>query len=96
MTLRPRELPEALQAARRQQETAEWQAEYAVRASVEGTLSQGVRGFGLRRCRYIGLAKARLQHVATAAAINVYRISDWLGGVPRAATRTSPFARLVA
>ena len=96
MTLRPRELHEALQAARRQQETPEWKAEYAVRAGVEGTLSQGVRGFGLRRCRYIGLAKAQLQHVATAAAINVYRISDWLGGVPRAATRTSPFARLVA
>ena len=96
MTLRPRERHEALQAARRQQETAEWKAEYAVRAGVEGTLSQGVRGFGLRRCRYIGLAKARLQHVATAAAINVYRISDWVGGVPRAATRTSRFARLVA
>jgi transposase len=96
MTLRPRELHEALQAARREQETAEWKAEYAVRAGVEGTLSQGVRGFGLRRCRYIGLAKARLQHVATAAAINVYRISDWLGGVPRAATRTSRFMRLVA
>ena len=96
MTLRPREQHEALQAARRQQETAEWQAEYAVRGGVDGTLSQGVLGFGLRQCRYIGLAKARLQHVATAAAINVYRISDWLGGVPRAATRTSPFVRLVA
>jgi transposase len=59
-------------------------------------LSLGLRGFGLRSCRYIGLAKARLQHVATAAAINAYRISDWLGGVPRAATRTSPFARLAA
>ena len=67
-----------------------------MRAGVERTLSQGVRGFGLRRCRYIGLAKARLQHVATAAAINIYRISDWLGGVPRAGTRTSPFVRLVA
>jgi transposase len=96
MTLRPREQHETLQAARRQQETAEWKAEYAARAGVEGTLSQGVRGFGLRRCRYIGLTKARLQHVATAAAINVYRISDWVGGVPRAATRTSRFARLAA
>jgi transposase len=96
MTLRPRELHEALQAARREQETAEWKAEYAARAGIEGTLSQGVRGFGLRRCRYVGLAKARLQHVATAAAINVYRISDWVGGVPLAATRTSRFARLVA
>jgi transposase len=94
MTLRPRELHEALQAARREQETAEWKAEYARRAGVEGTLSQGVRGFGLRRCRYVGLAKARLQHVATGAAINVYRISDWVGGVPLAATRTSQFARL--
>jgi transposase len=96
MTLRPREQHEALQAARRQQETAEWKAEYAVRAGVEGTLSQGIRGFGLRNCRYIGLAKARLQHVATAAAINVHRISGWLGGVPRAMTRTSQFARLAA
>ena len=61
-----------------------------MRAGVEGTLSQGVRGFGLRRCRYIGLAKARLQHVATAAAINVYRLSDWLGGVPRAAANAAP------
>jgi transposase len=96
MTLRPRELHEALQVARRRQETAEWKAEYAVRAGVEGALSQGVRGFGLRRCRYVGLAKARLQHVATAAAINVYRISDWLGSVPQAATRTSRLMRLVA
>jgi transposase len=96
MTLRPRERHEALQAARAHQETAEWKEEYAVRAGIEGTLSQGVRGFGLRRCRYIGLAKARLQHVATAAAMNVYRLSDWLGGVPRAATRTSQFKRLVA
>ena len=96
MALRPRELREALQATRRQQETAEWKAEYAERAGVDRTLLQGVRGFGLRRCRHIGLAKARLHHVATAAAINVYRISDWLGGVPRAVMRTSPFGRPLA
>jgi transposase len=96
MTLRPRERHEALQAARVEQETAGWKKEYAVRAGIEGTLSQGVRGFGLRRCRYVGLAKARVQHVATAAAINVYRLSDWFEGIPRAATRTSRFARLAA
>jgi transposase len=96
MTLRPREPHEALQAARRQQETPEWQAEYAVRAGVEGTLSQGVRGFGLRRCRDIDLARTRLQHVATAVAINIDRRSACLGGVPRATTRTSPFAWLAA
>ena len=59
--------------------SAEWKAEYAVARGWRGRCRRGVRGFGLRRCRYIGLAKARLQHVATAAAINVYRLSDWLG-----------------
>ena len=96
MTPRPQERHEALQAARHQQETTGWKAEYAARAGVEGTLSQGVRRFGLRDCRYIGLAKARSQHVASAAAINVHWISDWVGGVSRATTRTSPFARLAA
>ena len=38
---------------------------YARRAGIEGTLSQGVRSFGLRRSRYRGEAKAHLQHVAT-------------------------------
>jgi transposase len=69
---------------------------YARRAGIEGTISQGVRSFGLRRARYRGLSKAHLQHVATASAVNFSRISDWLGGVPRAATRTSQFARLAA
>jgi transposase len=94
MTLRPRERHEALQAARQRQETPEWRAEYAARAGIEGALSEGVRGFGLRRCRYIGLAKAHLQHVITAAAMNLSRLAAWLVGVPRAKTRTSRFARL--
>ena len=94
MTLRPQERHEALQAARQQQETVEWKAEYAVRAGVEGTVSEGVRGFGLRRCRYVGLAKAHLQHVITAAAMNLSRLAAWLEDVPRAKTRTSRFARL--
>ena len=37
---------------------------YAKRAGIEGTISQGVRSFGLRRARYRGEAKAHLQHVA--------------------------------
>jgi transposase len=69
---------------------------YAKRAGVEGTISQGVRSFGLRRARYRGPGKAHLQHVATATAINFSRVSDWLSGVPRAATRTSRFARRAA
>src|SRR5262249_7567726 len=37
--------------------SAEGQQLYKRRAGVEGTLSQGVRAFGLRRTRYWGLAK---------------------------------------
>jgi transposase len=53
-----------------------------------------VRAFGLRRARYRGLAKTPLQHQATAAAINVNRVVDWLNGVPIARTRRSHFAAL--
>ncbi len=69
---------------------------YAKRAGIEGTISQGVRSFGLRQARYRGEAKAHLQHVATAVALNFSRVSDGQEGVPRAETRTSRFARLVA
>jgi len=67
---------------------------YQRRAGIEGTLSQGVRAFGLRRTRYRGLAKTHLQHVATAAAINMDRLVAWLDERPRAKTRTSRFAAL--
>jgi transposase len=96
LTLQPRAEHEAIQAARQRQETPEFAATYARRAGVEGTISQGVRAFGLRRARYRGLAKAHLQHVATAAAINLRRLADWLNGVPRAATRCSSFAALAS
>src|SRR4051794_41601200 len=74
----------------------EWRALYGARAGIEGCLSQGVRLCGLRRSRYVGLAKTHLQHVATAAALNVARLDAWLRGRPRAATRTSRFVQLMA
>jgi transposase len=74
--------------------SAEGKRQYARRAGIEGTLSQGVRAFGLRRARYQGLEKTHLQHVATAAAINIDRTVAWLDERPRAATRTSRFAAL--
>jgi transposase len=61
----------ALQAARERQATDEFRQRYAVRAGVEGTISQGTRSFDLRRARYIGLAKTHLQHILVAAAINL-------------------------
>ncbi|WP_204137732.1 IS1182 family transposase [Halomicronema sp. CCY15110] len=94
LTLRPQAEHEAIQAVRRAQLTEEWKSRYNVRAGIEGTLSQGIRVFGMRRTRYIGLAKTHLQHLLTAAAMNVVRLANWLAGVPRAKTRTSRFAAL--
>jgi transposase len=85
---------EALQAARAWYASEEGRQRYQCRAGVEGTLSQGVRAFGLRRTRYRGLEKTHLQHVAIAAAINIDRIVAWLEERPRATTRTSRFAAL--
>jgi transposase len=81
----PRQLQayhEALQAARQRQETPEFRAQYALRAGVESSLSQGVRRFALRQSRYIGLARTHLQQVLTATAMNVVRVIDWLRGKP--------------
>jgi transposase len=85
---------DALQAARAWYASEEGRQGYQRRAGVEGTLAQGVRAFGLRRSRFRGLAKPPLQHVATAAAINLDRIVAWLHERPRAKTRTSHFAAL--
>ena len=91
ISIRPQAQYEALQEARKREKTQEWKAEYTRRAGIEGTNSQGIRSFGLRRARYIGLSKAHLQHILTAAAINVVRFSNWASGVPLAKTRISAF-----
>jgi transposase len=92
----PRAEYEALNAARARMDDPEWKERYHTRAGIEGTLSQGVRAFGLRRSRYIGLAKTGLQQVCIAAAMNVARVVNWLDGVPRANTRVTRFAALAA
>ncbi len=63
-------------------------------AGIEGTLSQGVRAFGMRRSRCIGWARTGLQQACTAAAMNVSRIVNWLEQNPRAKTRVTRFAAL--
>lgn len=85
---------EALQRARQREKTEEFQKTYAKRAGVAGTISQGVRVAGLRRARCIGLAKLQMQHLATAAALNVARAGAWLLENGRAKTRRSAFAVL--
>src|SRR5256884_2283169 len=94
LRLPPQEQYEALAAAQTWSASEEGQQLYKRRAGVEGTLSQGVRAFGLRRTRYWGVAKTHLQHVAIAAPIHIDRIVAWLDERPRAMTRISRFAAL--
>jgi transposase len=94
--LQAQEQYEALHAARQRQTTEAFTQQYAPRAGIEGTHAQGIRRCGLRQARYIGLARTHLQHIATAAALNVVRIGEWLAGTPQAKTRCSPFAALKA
>lgn len=94
--LKPRAQYEALQAMRERITSEEGRELYKARAGVEGTISQAVRIGGLRQARYRGLKKTHLQHVATAAAVNVARLGAWWDGRPHAPTRTSRFARLAA
>ncbi len=96
LTLQPRAEHEAIQQARQRQETQQFAIRYGRRAGIEGTFSQGVRTLGLRQARYRGLGKVHLQHLATAAAVNLQRLADWLNGVPQAKTRVSHFAALAA
>jgi transposase len=79
--------------ARSKETSAEYRAEYNRRAGIEGTISQGVRACGLRRSRYVGEAKAHLQHVGTATAMNVVRITEWLADRPHEVTPTSAFTK---
>lgn len=95
LTVRPRAEYAALQAARQRQTTAAFQAQYAPRAGVEGTLSQAVRACELRRSRYRGLAKTHLQHLLIAAALNLKRLGAWWAERVPAQTRQAPFLALL-
>jgi transposase len=94
LSVRPEAYTRALQAARQRELTHDFTQQFACRAGIEGTLSQGVRAFDLRRSRYCGLAKTALQHVLTAVALNLIRTVHWLDGQPLAKTRQSSFVRL--
>jgi len=95
LTVRRREASEALEAARQREQTEEFAHISDQRAGIGGTHAQGVRRMGLRRSRYVGEPRTHLQHVATAAAINVCRLSDWLTGISPHPTYLSHFARFM-
>jgi transposase len=94
LTVHPRDVHQAQLAARAAQDTKAFQARYALRAGVEGTIRQGIAVTGMRRARYRGLPKTRLEHVNAAAALNLIRLHAWWNGHPLDRTRTSHLARL--
>lgn len=63
----------ALQARRTEQKTEAFGQEMKQRNAIEGTQSELVRAHGLRRARYRGLAKVRLQNYFAGAACNAKR-----------------------
>lgn len=62
-----------LQARRQEQQTHAFKQRMNHRNAIEGTQSELVRAHGLRRARYRGLAKAKLQNYFIAAACNAKR-----------------------
>jgi transposase len=94
LVLRNREHYEALQVARERQQSELFQAEYARRAGIEGTISQGTHTGDLRRSRYFGFPKTRLMHLLLGAALNFMRVAAWLAETPRSRTRPAAFAAL--
>jgi transposase len=96
ITVQQQTAQQALTAARGRQASGDFPARYAMRAGIEGTISQGVRHTGMRTARYRGLAKTHLQHVLTGCAINLIRLAAWFAGDRPTQTRQSAYARLMA
>jgi Transposase DDE domain len=94
LSLYPRELAEAIHAARTEQQDGTWQRDYALRAGIEGTIRQATHTTGLRRARYRGLAKTHLDHTTSAAALNLIRLHAWWNGHPLDRAKHSHLARL--
>src|SRR6266540_3458205 len=93
LTVLPRDLAQAQAATRAAENTIPFQADYARRAGVEGTMHQAA-SHGARRARYRGLPKTRLDHVYMAAALNLLRLEAYWNGTPLDRQRTSHLARL--
>jgi transposase len=96
LTIRPQPQYQALQTARHREATPAFQAEYARRAGIEGTISRSMRSTRLRRTRYVGLARVHLGHLLIAVGLNVLRLGEWFLDTTHTKTRITPFARLMA
>ena len=88
-------VPFMLQQLRRQQTSPELKARYERRA-VEGTISQGTRGFGLRRSRYMARSKRISNTFWPPVLSTCFALLPGQAGIPQAKTRISRFAVLQA
>jgi hypothetical protein len=92
--LRPQPIHETITAARTTQATPAWKARYGLRAGIEATIAQATHVTGIRRARYRGLAKTRLEHALAATALNLIRLDNYWTHTPPGHTRTSHLQRL--
>lgn len=90
----PQDLHHLQAAARTAQDTKDWQHDYKRRAGIEATISQAITITATRRARYRGLAKTRLEHNYSAAALNLCRLDAYWNDTPIDRTRTTHLARL--
>jgi transposase len=74
-TLTVREFHMHLQKRRCEMETKEFKEDMHRRNGIEGTQSELVRGYGMRKARYRGLARATMQNYFIGTACNLKRLS---------------------
>ncbi|MGH3304249.1 MAG: transposase [Streptosporangiaceae bacterium] len=94
LSLRPRQVHDAVAAARAGQDSQQWKDRYKIRAGVEGTIARATHVTGIRRARYLGLPKVTLEHNASATAVNLIRLDAWWTGKPLDRARTTHLQRL--
>jgi transposase len=74
ITIHPEPVHQARVNAHQAQQGQDWAKIYQLRAGVESTISQAVRGPDLRHSRYRGRDKAHVQNVLTGMALNITRL----------------------
>lgn len=94
LTIRPQPVQQAVDHARAEQATKQWQARYARRAGVEATIAQSIKVTDTRHARYHGLPKTTLEHAFKAAALNLIRLYAWWTDQTLKPQHTSHLARL--
>jgi IS5 family transposase len=94
ITIHPEPVHEARMAAHRSQHSDQWRKTYNIRAGVEGTVSQAVRGPNIRHARYQGLDKTHVQNVITGMALNVTRLGAYLDVKPNTHRRPTRIHQL--